>query len=109
MKYTLQSSKYVFKNFIYLFPFAILPAIFLAVSTDEGAILNIIKALLAGNISSWSFTMLFKAISLLNFASWQSIVFGLVGIHFAGPIGGIISGVIGACALIAVGRAINKG
>ena len=85
MKYTLQSSKYVLKNFIYLFPFAILPAIFLAVSTDEGAILNIIKALLAGNISSWSFTMLFKAISLLNFASWQSIVFGLVGILLIVP------------------------
>ena len=80
MKYTIQSSKYVFKNFIYLFPFAILPAIFFAVSTDEGAIINIVQALLAGDISTWSFGLLFKAISILNFGSWQSVVFGLAGI-----------------------------
>lgn len=80
MKYTVQSSKYVFKNFIYLFPFAILPALFLAVSTDEGAIVSVIKALISGKISEWSFTELFKAISVLNFASWESIVFGFIGI-----------------------------
>ena len=80
MKYTLQSSKYVFKNFIYLFPFAILPAVFFAVSTDEEAIISVVKALLEGRLSDWTFGGLFKALSILNFASWQSIVFGQVGV-----------------------------
>lgn len=85
MKYTVQSSKYVLKNFIYLFPFAILPAIFLSASTDEGAIASIIKAVFAGDISTWSFGALFRAISVLNFASWKSVVFGIVGIIWIVP------------------------
>ena len=48
MKYTLQSSKYVFKNFIYLFPFAILPALFLAISTDEKLITSVIMNFVGG-------------------------------------------------------------
>lgn len=80
MKYTVQSSKYVLKNFIYLFPFAILPALFLSVSTDKNALVRIITALFKGRISEWTFGDLFRAISVFNFASWQSIVFGLVGI-----------------------------
>ena len=80
MKYTLQSSKYVFKNFIYLFPFAILPAVFFAVSTDKTVITDIVNALLVGNISSWTFGKLFNSISILNFASWKTILFGLTGV-----------------------------
>lgn len=80
MKYTLQSSKYVFKNFIYLFPFAILPAIFFAVSTDKTAITDIVNALLAGDISKWTFGGLFNAISLIDFASWKTFVFGTIGV-----------------------------
>jgi len=80
MRYTAQSTKYVFKNFIYLFPFAILPAIFLSASTDEKAIVSVIHALMAGDISAWTFKELFRAISVLNFASWDAIVFGIVGI-----------------------------
>ncbi len=80
MKYTVQSTKYVFKNFIYLIPFAILPAIFLAISTDEIAITAVVKSIFKGNIEEWSFVELFRAISILNFATWPSIVFGLVGI-----------------------------
>ena len=80
MKYTLQSSKYVFKNFIYLFPFAILPALFFAVSTDKTAIVEVIKALTSGNISTWTFSGLFNAISILNFGSWKSILFGQTGV-----------------------------
>ncbi len=80
MKYTVQSSKYVFKNFIYLFPFAILPALFLAISTDEAAITDVITAFVYGRIGEWTFSDLFKAISVLNFGTWQSVVFGFVGI-----------------------------
>ncbi len=80
MKYTVQSSKYVLKNFFYLLPFALLPAIFLALSTDEGAIVGVLRAVAAGDIGAWSFSALFRAISVLNFATWQSAAFGLVGI-----------------------------
>ena len=80
MRYTLQSTKYVFKNFIYLLPFAILPAVFLSASTDEKSMVAVINAILEGNIGTWTFQELFRAISVLNFASWEAIVFGLVGI-----------------------------
>ena len=80
MKYTVQAGKYVIKNFIYLFPFAFLPAIFLAISLDELAMNNVLKAFFGGNISSWSFYDLFCSISVLNFGSWKSIVSGIVGI-----------------------------
>ncbi len=78
MKYTLQSGKYVFKNIIYLLPFAILPALFLAISTDQVAIVGVVRGVLDGNLKDWSFTEIFRAISVLNFASWQSIVFGII-------------------------------
>ncbi len=80
MKYTVQSTKYVFKNLLYLFPFAILPALFLSVSTDQAAVVSVIKAFFTGEINDWSFGEIFRAVSILNFASWQAIVFGLVGI-----------------------------
>lgn len=85
MKYTVQSGKYVLKNFLYIFPLAILPAFFLSVSVDEGAMINVLNALFAGNISAWSFSELFRAISVLNFGTWQSTVFGLVGIFAIVP------------------------
>lgn len=80
MKYTAQSSKYVAKNFPYLFPFAILPAIFLAISTDKAAIEKVLTAILQKNVHAWSFGEIFRAISVLNFVGWESIVFGIVGI-----------------------------
>ncbi len=85
MKYTAQSGKYVAKNFLYLFPFAILPAFFLAISTDREAIELVVHAIFYKNIHVWSFTDIFRAISVLNFASWQSIVFGIVGIIIIVP------------------------
>ncbi len=80
MRYTPQSIKYVAKNFLYLFPFAILPALLLSLSTDEGAILATVKALFAGDIDEWSFVELFRSISILSFSTWQSLVFGIIGV-----------------------------
>ncbi len=80
MRYTAQSTKYVCKNFLYLFPFAILPAIFLSISTDQAALSGVLNAFFKGKIADWTFSSIFRAISILNFASWQAIVFGLVGI-----------------------------
>lgn len=80
MKYTLKSGKYVLKNWLYLLPFAILPAFFLSVSTDESALNAVVGAFLSGAIKEWDFSSLFRAVSVLNFAGWRSIVFGLVGV-----------------------------
>lgn len=80
MKYTVQAGKYVAKNFIYLFPFAILPAIFLAISLDEVALNNVLTAFFSGKIHDWTFTELFCSISVLSFGNWKSIVSGIVGI-----------------------------
>lgn len=80
MKYTLKSGKYVLKNWLYLLPFAILPAFFLSVSTDESALNAVVGAFLSGAIKEWDFPSLFRAVSVLNFAGWRSIVFGLVGV-----------------------------
>lgn len=85
MKYTVQSGKYVFKNFIYIFPLAILPAFFLSVSVDEGAIINVLNAFFSNELSAWTFSDLLCAISVLNFGSWRSAVFGVVGTIFIVP------------------------
>ncbi|MBO5411525.1 MAG: hypothetical protein J6A38_00355 [Clostridia bacterium] len=80
MKYTVQSTKYVLKNWIYLFPFAVIPALFLAFSTNEVSIVRVLKAVFYGKLSDLSFPDLFRAISILSFASWRSIVFGIIGV-----------------------------
>ena len=85
MNYTAQSSKYIFKNFFYIFPFAVIPAVFFSLSTDEAAIIAVLKAFFNGNLDEWTFGELFRSISMLNFASWQSLVFGIVGILLVVP------------------------
>ncbi len=85
MKYTIQSAKYACKNFLYLLPFAILPALFLAISTDQAAIQAVVNDVLDGKIVNWTFSEIFRAISVLNFASWEAIVFGVLGIVIIVP------------------------
>lgn len=80
MKYTQKSCHYIFKNFFYIFPFAILPALLLSLSTDEGAIQCVMRNFFTGKIADLHFEHLFCAISVLNFASVESVVFGLLGI-----------------------------
>lgn len=85
MKYTAQSSKYIFKNFFYIFPFVIIPAILFSLSTDEETIIAVLKAFFSGRLDEWTFGELFRSISMLNFASWQSVVFGVVGVLVTVP------------------------
>ena len=80
MRYTVQSSKYTFKNFIYLLPFAIIPAWFLSLSTDQDAIKCAMESIFYGNINDFHYEHIFRAISMLNFASWYSVVFGIAAI-----------------------------
>ena len=83
MRYTLKSTKYIAKNFLYLIPFAIIPAFFCALSVDGEAIRCAVEAFFQGNLSNeWHFGHLFRAISVFNFASWESTIAGLLAIPF---------------------------
>ena len=70
MKYTVQTSKYISKNLLYILPFAILPAFFLSMSVAKEEIAKVINAVFAGDFEAWTFSDLFCAISVLNFSSW---------------------------------------
>ncbi len=80
MKYTVQSCKYITKNFFYIFPLALLPALFLTFSTDEEALVCLVETIFSGKLSDLHFAHIFRAISVLNFASAQSLIFGVLGI-----------------------------
>ncbi len=80
MKYTVQSSKYALKNFIYLFPLAIIPAYFLSLSTDQDAVYCALEAVFTGNRENFHFSHIFQAISILNFDAWDTVLFGLIAI-----------------------------
>jgi hypothetical protein len=80
MKYTVQAIKYVVKNFIFLLPFVVVPAIFLSFSTDEIAIRTVLRQAFSGNLNDWTFNELFRAVSILNFSSWQSITAGVLAV-----------------------------
>lgn len=80
MKYTFQSGKYLLKNFFYILPFTVFPALFFSLSTDERAMTGVLQAMLEGRLEDWSFRLLFRSISILSFSSWQSVVFGIIGI-----------------------------
>ena len=79
MKYTTPSIKYVLKNFQYIFPFAILPAFFLALSLDPSSINALLKAMTSGTTESLSFSVIFHAVSIFNFSSGGAFFAGLCG------------------------------
>ena len=79
MRYTVQSGKYVFKNILYIFPLAVVPAFFLALSTDPAALKSVLQSFFNGAISEWKFGDLFSAVSVLNFNGWNSM-FGFIGL-----------------------------
>lgn len=70
MGYTYRSVKYLFKNFFYMIPFAVLPAVLLALSMDAQALDLLAKAYLGGNPAGLEFTQIFHAVSTFNFHSW---------------------------------------
>ena len=80
MKYTVQSSKYILKNFLYIFPFAIIPAFCFSLATDKEALRCAMETIFSGRLKELHFEHLFRAVSVLNFASWKAVVFGLIGI-----------------------------
>lgn len=77
--YTRQTNKYILKNFLYIFPFALIPALFLSLSMANGEIKAVLTAFFTGNLASWNFMEVFHAISVLNFASWKTVLAGIAG------------------------------
>ena len=80
LTYTIETSRYIRKNFLYIFPFALIPAFFLSLSIASDAMSAILKGFFTGDLSAWSFPNLFRAISVFNFGSWQSALSGFVGL-----------------------------
>ena len=80
MKYTKQSCNYIIKNFFYIFPLTILPAFLLSLSTDETALQCLVETVLRGDLTNLHFDHIFRAISVLNFGSLESVIFGLLSI-----------------------------
>ena len=80
MKYTIRTTKYIFKNFFYILPFAVLPAFLLSLSLAGESIEKVLTATFTGKLSEWTFFDLFCAISVLNFGDWGSAVAGLLSI-----------------------------
>ena len=80
MRYTIQTSKYIFKNFFYVILFALLPAFALSLSLAEEEIITVLNAVAVGDFSTWSFSDLFSAISVVNFSSLHSALSGIVGL-----------------------------
>ena len=85
MKYTVQTTKYIFKNFFYILPFALIPAFFLSMAVAEEEVETIVRAIVEQDFSTWTFVNLFCAVSVLNFGSPESIFTGLVGIILMVP------------------------
>lgn len=77
--YTIQSTKYIIKNFLYLLPFAVLPAFFLSLSLAKEEISCVLTAVFSGALTELRFEHLFNAVSVLNFSSWESVISGAVG------------------------------
>lgn len=80
LTYTIQTNKYIWKNFLYIFPFALIPAFFLSLSIVSDTMSAVLQNFFTGNLSSWTFADLFRAISILNFGSWQSALSGIAGL-----------------------------
>ena len=80
MKYTAKTINYNLKNLLYVFPLAILPAFFLSLTLAREDVLSVSEKVLLGKFSSITFQELFQAITLFNFASWETVVAGVLGV-----------------------------
>ena len=80
MRYTASAIKYNFKNFFYVFPLVILPAFFLSFTVAREDILAIAQKIAAGAFGSITFVEIFQAVSIFNFASWETALAGFLGV-----------------------------
>lgn len=80
MKYTIQSIRYIVKNFWYVIPFALLPALFLSVTLDKDSISKVATNYFTGKPAASYFSDIFHAVSILNFRSVGAFFSGLAGV-----------------------------
>lgn len=80
MRHTLQTWKYIFKNFFYIFPLALIPAFFLSLTLAREDFFIVSEKVLSGNAGSLTFREIFQVASILNFSSIESVIFGGVGV-----------------------------
>ncbi len=67
--------KYIFKNLWYVLPFAIVPAVLLAVSIDYEAIRFVTHAFFTGGLHDMEFVYLFRAFSILRIDHvWSALI-----------------------------------
>ena len=79
MKYTLKTIQYNTKNFFYVFPLVIIPAFLLSFTLAREEVFAIVEKLHNGEYAAISFTEIFQAVSLFNFAGWDTVLAGLFG------------------------------
>jgi hypothetical protein len=79
MKYTLKTIQYNTKNFFYVFPLVIIPAFLLSFTLAREEVFAIMEKLQNGNYAAITFTEIFQAVSLFNFAGWDTVLAGLFG------------------------------
>ncbi len=79
MDYTIQTIKYILKNFLYVVLFAFIPAVFFSLTISENAVRSVLTNLFDGvpHNSFWDF---FQAVSIFNFSSWDSVLSGVIGV-----------------------------
>ena len=79
MKYTAQSTKYVFKNLFYILPLVVLPAFLLAFTLARAESISVFTKVAQGRLTEIGYVELFQTISIFNFSSWESVLFGAFG------------------------------
>lgn len=79
MNYTLNTLKYITKNFLYVILFATIPAVFFAFAINEEATRSVLSNLLSGNPRD-EFWNIFHTVSIFNFSSKKEVFFGITGI-----------------------------
>ena len=80
MRYTLQTWKYILRNFFFILPFAVIPACFLSLTVARGDFLSVYEKLLAGNLAGITFSEIFQVVSILNFSSGPALLFSVLGV-----------------------------
>ncbi len=68
--------KYIFKNILFILPYAVLPGIFLALSLDWAAIGEVVVKIFSGDYKI-SFFVLFRTWSLIRVDSWLGVLYGV--------------------------------
>ena len=79
MNYTIETLKYICKNFLYVVVFAFIPALFFSFTISESAVTSVLTNVFSGNPKE-SFWNIFQTVSIFNFSSWESVVFGFIGV-----------------------------